>query len=80
MSSITTDERSDEGVDSNFLFCFDDLLALRELLPPKRGELLRRWMMRCTCKGLTTCAEAMRIKTDNPESWDNPYILEQNAK
>jgi hypothetical protein len=63
---------------SDALLGLEDVCALREVLPPKRGELLRAWMLRCTCLGLVKKEEALRIRANNLEAWEAPYILEPN--
>jgi hypothetical protein len=54
------------------MFNNDDLATLRELLPPKRGELLRRWMLRSVASKLLTLQEALGIKDLYPDAWDKP--------
>ena len=78
---MKTPPKSDafNGVESSALLGLDDVRALREVLPPKRGELLRVWMLRCTCLGLVKKEEALRIRENSPEAWDSPYILEPNV-
>lgn len=50
-----------------------DLKELKELMPPKRGELLRQWMLRCTSRGLIHGKEATEYKTQNPKAWDQVW-------
>ncbi len=54
----------------------DDINSLKALLPPKRGEFLRQWMLRCVHLGLISVDEAFQIKFNNPEAWDKIYLLD----
>jgi hypothetical protein len=78
--TIPRQESAESGLSRHALFGLADLRALRELMPPKRGELLRVWMLRCTCQGLVKKEEALRIKADNHEAWNAVYIIEPNTK
>lgn len=48
----------------------EDINSLMEMIPPKRGEILRKWMLRCVHSGCLKHEEAMKIKKNNPKDWD----------
>lgn len=56
------------------LLSLDDIRALHKILPPKQGELLRMWMLRCTSLGLIKKDEALQVKENNPKGWDAPCM------
>lgn len=57
---------------------YQDIDALHKLLPPKQGEELRTWMLRCLDLGLITAAEARFVKRNNERAWCKPYVTSAN--